>query len=115
MEGLLTLPEGDGPHPLVVHVHGGPVCSYQDGWLGRDVHTTILVARGYAVFRPNPRGSAGRGAAFAEAVLGDMGGLDVHDILSGVDALVAAGLVDRDRVGITGQAMAASWQPGCPA
>jgi dipeptidyl aminopeptidase/acylaminoacyl peptidase len=114
MEGLLTLPAGDGPHPLVVHVHGGPVCAYQDGWLGRDPHTTILVARGYAVFRPNPRGSAGRGAAFAEAVLGDMGGLDVQDILSGIDALVAAGLVDRERVGITGQSYGgfmAAWMP----
>jgi dipeptidyl aminopeptidase/acylaminoacyl peptidase len=43
-----------------------------------------------------------------------MGGLDVHDILSGVDALVAAGLVDRDRVGITGQSYGgymAAWMP----
>ncbi|MCW2844099.1 MAG: hypothetical protein JWN22_2015 [Nocardioides sp.] len=114
MEGLLTLPRGDGPHPLVVHVHGGPVGAYQDGWIGRDAHTTILVARGYAAFRPNPRGSAGRGAAFAEAVLGDMGGLDVQDILSGVDTLVTAGLVDRERVGITGQSYAgfmAAWMP----
>jgi dipeptidyl aminopeptidase/acylaminoacyl peptidase len=114
MEGLLTLPAGDGPHPLVVHVHGGPVGAYQDGWIGRDPHTTVLVARGYAVFRPNPRGSAGRGAAFAEAVLGDMGGMDVQDILTGIDELVAHGLVDRDRVGITGQSYGgflAAWMP----
>lgn len=114
MEGLLSLPAGVGPHALVVHVHGGPVCAYQDGWIGRDPHTTILVARGYAVFRPNPRGSAGRGADFAEAVLGDMGGLDVQDILGGIDALVAEGLADRDRVGITGQSYGgfmAAWMP----
>jgi dipeptidyl aminopeptidase/acylaminoacyl peptidase len=114
MEGLLTVPDRPGPHALVVHVHGGPVCAYQDGWIGRDPHTTILVARGYAVFRPNPRGSAGRGAAFAEAVLGDMGGMDVDDILTGVQRLVADGVADRDRIGITGQSYGgfmAAWMP----
>ena len=114
IEALVDLPPGPGPHPLVVHPHGGPVGAYQDGWIGRDPHTTILVARGYAVLRPNPRGSAGRGAAFAEAVLGDMGGLDVTDILGGVAALVADGVVDPDRVGIVGQSYGgylACWMP----
>jgi dipeptidyl aminopeptidase/acylaminoacyl peptidase len=115
MEGLLDLPRhGTAPYALVVHVHGGPVGAHQDGWLGRDPHTAVLLARGYAVLRPNPRGSAGRGAAFAEAVREDMGGLDVHDILTGVDALVSEGLVDRNLVGITGQSYGgfmAAWMP----
>lgn len=114
MEGLVDLPRGDGPHPLVVHPHGGPVGAYQDGWIGRDPHTTVLVARGYAVFRPNPRGSAGRGAAFAEAVLDDMGGLDAHDILSGIEHLVAEGVADPERIGIVGQSYGgylACWMP----
>ncbi|GAA4503737.1 hypothetical protein GCM10023191_056940 [Actinoallomurus oryzae] len=59
LQGLLDLPRGDAPYPLVVHPHGGPVGAYQDGWIGRDLHTTTPVARGYAVFRPNLRGSAG--------------------------------------------------------
>ena len=114
LEGLLDLPRGDGPYPLVVHPHGGPVGAYQDGWIGRDLHTTTLVARGYAVLRPNPRGSAGRGAAFAEAVHGDMGGADVRDIESGVDRLVADGVVDPGRVGVMGQSYGgflACWMP----
>jgi dipeptidyl aminopeptidase/acylaminoacyl peptidase len=57
---------------------------------------------GYAVLMPNPRGSAGRGQAFARANLGDMGGGDLQDILAGVDALEAAGVVDGARVGIMG-------------
>ncbi|GAA4572393.1 S9 family peptidase [Micromonospora coerulea] len=114
LQGLLDLPRGDAPYPLVVHPHGGPVGAYQDGWIGRDLHTTTLVARGYAVFRPNPRGSAGRGAVFAEAVLGDMGGADVQDIESGIDQLVTDGVVDPERVGILGQsygAFLACWMP----
>lgn len=114
MEGLLDLPLRAGPHPLVVHPHGGPVGAYQDGWIGRDPHTTVLVARGYAVLRPNPRGSAGRGADFAEAVRGDMGGLDAQDILSGIEHLVAERLVDPERIGIVGQSYGgylACWMP----
>jgi dipeptidyl aminopeptidase/acylaminoacyl peptidase len=114
MQGLLDLPRGDAPYPLVVHPHGGPVGAYRDGWIGRDLHTTTLVARGYAVFRPNPRGSAGRGAAFAEAVLGDMGGADVQDIESGIDRLIADGFVAPERVGLLGQSYGgflACWMP----
>lgn len=114
VQGLLDLPAGTAPYPLVVHPHGGPVGAYQDGWLGRDVHTSTLLARGYAVLRPNPRGSAGRGAAFAEAVLGDLGGADVDDILSGIDRLVDDGLVDPDRLALVGQSYAgflACWIP----
>ncbi|QIG43345.1 S9 family peptidase [Nocardioides anomalus] len=114
VEGLVTVPDADGPHPLVLHVHGGPVGAYQDGWIGRDAHTSLLVARGYAVFRPNPRGSAGRGAAYAEAVRHDMGGLDVDDVLTGVERLVADGVADPDRLAITGQSYGgfmAAWVP----
>jgi len=61
-----------------------------------------VIAAGYAVFRPNMRGSWGHGTAFADAVLGDMGGKDFQDILNGVEYLVRQGLVDGSRVGIGG-------------
>ena len=54
------------------------------------------------MLRPNIRGSMGRGAAFADAVIGDMGGNDLQDILKGIDYLVARKLVDGNRVGIMG-------------
>ena len=62
---------------------------------------TLLAAEGYAFFLPNARGSVGRGPEFAEANLGDMGGGDLQDILTGIDALVRDGIAD-DRIAITG-------------
>jgi dipeptidyl aminopeptidase/acylaminoacyl peptidase len=112
IEGLLTLPEGDGPFPLILAVHGGPVWAYQDFWPG--VFTGLLTARGYAVLQPNPRGSWGRGRAFAQAVVGDMGGADAHDLLTGVDHAAAEGLADPDRVGVMGGSYGgfmAAWLP----
>jgi dipeptidyl aminopeptidase/acylaminoacyl peptidase len=103
VQGLLTLPDdGDDPPPLVLQVHGGPTHAVRETWSGRDPQTSCLVARGYAVLQPNPRGSSGRGPAFAEAVRGDMGGLDVDDLISGVQHAVELGVADAARLGITG-------------
>jgi dipeptidyl aminopeptidase/acylaminoacyl peptidase len=60
------------------------------------------VSRGYAVFFPNPRGSTGKGQAFAEMVYGDMGGADAQDDLAGIDALIERGIADPDRLGVVG-------------
>jgi dipeptidyl aminopeptidase/acylaminoacyl peptidase len=100
IEGLLVLPDSPGPHALIVNVHGGPVWAYADRWPRPSVHP--LAARGYAILMPNPRGSAGRGREFAAKVVGDMGGADARDILAGIDALVARGIADPERIGITG-------------
>jgi dipeptidyl aminopeptidase/acylaminoacyl peptidase len=100
IDGYLVAPAGDGPHPLILNVHGGPVWSYAE-WFPR-ASTSWLVSRGYAVLMPNPRGSTGRGRAFLELVIGDMGGADAHDDLAGVDSLVDLGVADPDRVGVTG-------------
>ncbi len=100
IEGLLLLPDRPGPHALIVNVHGGPVWAFTNRWPRHSVHP--LVARGYAVFMPNPRGSAGRGRDFASKVVGDMGGADAADVLAGIDALVARGVADPERIGVTG-------------
>jgi dipeptidyl aminopeptidase/acylaminoacyl peptidase len=102
IQGLLTLPPAPGPHALIVCIHGGPVHAWRATWAGRDPHVSVLVAHGYAVLRPNPRGSTGRGRDFVAGVHGDMGGRDVDDVLAGVRLLVAQGVVDEDRVGVTG-------------
>lgn len=103
IQGWLLLPKGHQPHPLVMHIHGGPVWHARPTWLGRvGLPTLLLLKEGYAVFYPNARGSAGRGQEFARRIQGDMGGADTHDFLSGIDHLVEQGMIDAKRLGVTG-------------
>lgn len=102
IDALLTLPlqcAEKTPLPLVVHVHGGPSAAHVDGWGG---WSQLLATAGFAVLEPNIRGSQGRGTAFSDAVLGDVGGKDLQDVLCGIDNLIQRGLVDANRIGIIG-------------
>ena len=90
---------GDGPRPLVVEIHGGPHTLY--GW-APVWEFQVLAAAGIGVFYCNPRGSEGYGEAFNEANHRDWGPGPMRDVLAGVDALVADGLADPDRLGVTG-------------
>ncbi len=103
IDGFVVRPHGDGPFPTVLYPHGGPVALHRPGFVhGMWAAVELLVERGFAVFLPNPRGSAGYGWEFTDAVHGDMGGLDTHDLLSGLDDLVAAGIADPDRLTVMG-------------
>jgi dipeptidyl aminopeptidase/acylaminoacyl peptidase len=104
IQGLLALPRDreDGPLPLLVDVHGGPTGCWFWSFAPGYGFANLLAGAGYAMLFPNVRGSTGRGPAFAEANLGDMGGGDLQDILTGIDALVRDGIADDKRVAITG-------------
>jgi dipeptidyl aminopeptidase/acylaminoacyl peptidase len=90
---------GEGPRPLVVEIHGGPHTLY--GWSPL-WEFQLLVAAGIGVFYSNPRGSEGYGEAFNDANHRDWGPGPMRDVLAGVDSLVADGLADPDRLGVTG-------------
>jgi dipeptidyl aminopeptidase/acylaminoacyl peptidase/lysophospholipase L1-like esterase len=97
LEGILTLPPPEvakAPYPLAVYPHGGP---HSRSARGFNFTAHVLAAHGYAVFQPNFRGSAGYGRSFLDADRADLGGGDMRDILTGIDALVEQGLVDRRR------------------
>jgi len=104
VQGWLLTPLG-GPagakRPMVVDIHGGPsaFAGPQYLWNGVD---RALIDHGYAVFKPNPRGSYGQGEAFTRANVRDFGGGDLRDILAGVDAVVADGSIDGARLGVFG-------------
>jgi len=107
IEGILFYPIGYTPgrrYPLIVQLHGGPHESDKFGY-GPGVivnYVPVLAAKGYAVLRPNYRGSAGYGDAFLRDVVGNYF-TNMHlDVLAGVDALVARGIADPDRLGVMG-------------
>ena len=85
---------------MVVQVHGGPSSGVVPAW--PSLNLAALVANGYAVFMPNPRGSFGQGEAFAQANVKDFGYGDLRDILRGVDVAIARAPIDKDRVGVWG-------------
>ena len=104
IEGLLALPHGHRAGdllPLVTLVHGGPTFAFTHTF-ALEIWARLLLARGIAVLLPNPRGSTGRGLAFAEANMGDMGGGDWLDIVSGVEHVVGLGIADQGCLGIGG-------------
>ncbi len=93
------IPGGDGAGPLVVEIHGGPHTLY--GW-SPSWEFQVLAASGIGVFYCNPRGSEGYGEAFNDANHADWGPGPMRDVLAGVDSLVADGLADPSRLGLTG-------------
>jgi dipeptidyl aminopeptidase/acylaminoacyl peptidase len=103
IEGLLMTPHGpEGPLPMIVCAHGGPTWSWGAYFSDSEPNAVLLSSAGYACLLPNPRGSIGRGHAFAQSVIGDSGGVDFRDIMSGVDRCIADGIADPERLGIAG-------------
>src|SRR3569623_1207483 len=104
VQGWLLAPIGADPavkHPMVTIVHGGPAAANVPSYIQRGASTDLLAA-GYYVFLPNPRGSYGQGEAFTAANKRDFGGGDLRDILTGIDAVEKVAPVDDARLGLTG-------------
>lgn len=112
IHGWLVKPQSDGPVPVVMDIHGGPVWTHRNRWQGRLRGTKLFTDHGIAVFYPNPRGSSARGVEFARLVAGDMGGEDTYDYLTGLDSLVESGTADPKRLGVTGISYGGSCPPG---
>jgi dipeptidyl aminopeptidase/acylaminoacyl peptidase len=100
IRGLVLIPEGDPPFPMVVVIHGGPTYAWKHSL--DPGFSLYLVAAGYCVFLPNYRGSTGRGQSFTRLNVGDPAGAEFEDILSGVDHCISLGLATPERLGVTG-------------
>ncbi len=92
---FVVTPDGEGPFPTVCNIHGGPEWHESDRF---DPEVQAFVDNGYAVAVINYRGSTGYGIAFREALLHNVCFTETEDILACVDALVADGTTDPDRV-----------------
>jgi len=85
--------------PAVLRIHGGPVSQYQSEW---NFEWQLFAAHGYLVVGANPRGSSGRGLEFSRAIWAEWGGKDHDDVMAAVDAAVATGTADPERLGVGG-------------
>lgn len=89
------------PRGTVIYVHGGPTAHSQD-----QVNNQIqfFVSNGFNVLDPNYRGSTGFGLPFREAIKsgGGWGGLEQEDLRSGIESLIAEGIAEVGKVGVTG-------------
>ena len=103
-QGWLLLPVSASESaklPMITSVHGGPAAANEPRF-ARGGYDGLLLAEGYAIFLPNPRGSFGQGEAYTMANVRDFGHGDLSDILAGVDAAGRLAPIDEARVGIMG-------------
>ncbi len=91
--------DGKSKLPLIALIHGGPTGAWESSI---EVWGQLLVARGYAVFYPNIRGSIGYSEKFVESNRADWGGGDFKDVMAGIDDLANKGVGDLNRLGIGG-------------
>lgn len=100
VHGWVLLPEGEGPHPVLLNIHGGPFAQY--GW-GLFDEAQVYVEAGYAVLLPNPRGAAGYGQAHGRSIKEAMGTVDLLDVLGFLEgALAEFDVLDGARLGVMG-------------
>jgi len=101
VEGVLTYPldyrEGQR-YPLVVNTHGGPQSADKLSFSSWSHYRPVLAAKGYAVIRPNYRGSTGYGDDFLRDMVGHYFRQAHLDVMAGVDYLIQRGIADPDRL-----------------
>ena len=107
IEGLITYPVGyeEGQQvPLVLDVHGGPAGVYNRNFTGGPgiYKTQVFAEAGYAVLRPNFRGSTGYGKEFRYANVEDWGFGDYDDLMAGIDLMVEEGVAHPDSLALMG-------------
>ncbi len=108
IEGLLTYPINYQPGqkvPFILNVHGGPAGVFQQNCVAGNQGSYPIAAfaeAGYAILRPNPRGSSGYGTEFRTANREDWGGKDFMDLMAGVDQVIKMGVADENKMGVMG-------------
>ncbi len=101
IEGLLVYPVGyeqGKRYPLVTITHGGPQSSARFGTWSVTSYLPVLSGQGYMVFLPNHRGSTGYGDRFVRDMAGRYFRHAHLDVMAGIDAMIARGLADPDRL-----------------
>lgn len=102
MEGFVLTPAGfkpDGSYPGILTIHGGPKAAF-GGVFFHEMQ--CLAAQGFFVFYTNPRGSDGRGEAFAD-IAEAFGSKDYNDLIEFTDEVLKRySQIDPQRLGVGG-------------
>lgn len=101
-DGALTYPVGyhsGQKYPLVLVIHGGPEAA---STVRFSPLPQLLAAAGFLVLQPNYRGSTNLGDAYQHAIFRDTGVGPGNDVMAGLDAVKKLGIVDPDRIGVSG-------------
>lgn len=109
--GVLVKPVGyrqGQRYPLIVAIHGGPASADVLGFNG-GYGAQAYAGAGYVVLRPNYRGSTNYGEKHKTAIVGDYFRLGYDDIMTGVDYLIAQGIVDSTKMGVLGWSAGGHW------
>jgi dipeptidyl aminopeptidase/acylaminoacyl peptidase len=102
IDAWLTLPPGYSAGrrvPLILEIHGGPYAAYGPYF---STDNQLYAAAGFAVLSTNPRGSTSYGADFANQIQHAYPGRDYDDLMAAVDAAIAEGVADPDKLFVTG-------------
>ena len=102
IQGWVLHPPGFDPgesYPLFLEIHGGPFAAYGPTFTAE---LPLMAAAGYVVLYTNPRGSTGYGEEFANLIDRNYPSNDYDDLMGGVDALIARGYVDEERLFVSG-------------
>ncbi|MDX2162956.1 MAG: S9 family peptidase [bacterium] len=105
VHGWYLLPVGyeEGKqYPLALNIHGGPHVMWSTAEPSMFLEWQFHAARGYVVLATNPRGSDGYGEGYLQAIHENWGDTAMRDILAGVDHVIGLGMVDADRLALTG-------------
>jgi dipeptidyl aminopeptidase/acylaminoacyl peptidase len=98
-QGWLMTPDGPGPFPTILDIHGGPQGHETDRF---NPEGQAWVDRGFAHFTLNYRGSTGFGREYEQAIWGNVGRFELADMVAARETLVAAGIADPARVVLQG-------------
>jgi dipeptidyl aminopeptidase/acylaminoacyl peptidase len=98
-QGWLVTPDGPGPFPTILNIHGGPQSYELDRFFPE---AQAWVDRGFALFTLNYRGSTGFGRAYEQAIWGRVGRSELDDMVAARETLVSQGIADPDRVVLQG-------------
>jgi dienelactone hydrolase len=99
VHGFFVHPEGEGPWPVMMYVHGGPTWLHEDRF---EPEVQSYVDAGFLVGMVNYRGSTGYGRDWRDRIIGDIGGCDLEDVNAGFDDLVSRGIADPTRAVVAG-------------